>query len=218
MDGAPDPAQASSFFTRATAPPRRTLRAAVAEQQQLLVGLVRAQFAVRAFDPLPDLARNPSISSGLAAADQASRRPYAPGHTGQRCDANPRRAPVAAGFTTQGGQSDASNNVLLDRLHGVPPGGRCAQHRQPHPRMGLNRGTRRARRIRVGQISGSPAGSYRGRVRLRAALWPSPAVTRVRCHPVASLACSAPVGATTSPVVRDDGTTTEKWDEDKKGR
>src|SRR5665811_1168749 len=43
---------------------------------------------------------------------------------------------------------------------------------QPHPRRGLNRGTRRGRRNRVGQISWPPAGSFH--VRHRAASWPSP--------------------------------------------
>ena len=43
---------------------------------------------------------------------------------------------------------------------------------QPHLRRGLNRGTRRGRRIRVGQISWPSAGSFH--VRHRAASWPSP--------------------------------------------
>ncbi|HEY5179806.1 MAG TPA: hypothetical protein VIJ07_08550, partial [Dermatophilaceae bacterium] len=147
----PRPTRAVVLLHRRDRPASRPLRPGEAQRDKLVVGDVSAQLSIEAFDLL-DLGQE--LVNQLRAHHRASSRAALSG-----CDV-PRDGVMLepgelAGITSDPVKSNASNIFVISSadftvsLLGVD----ALQHRSPHFRRGLNRGTRSGRRNRVGQIS-----------------------------------------------------------------
>jgi len=131
----------------------RALRTPVAQRDELVVGDVGAHLAVGPLDPLLELVKM-LIDQLRARRGPIGQCPRVAGRhvAGDGAVRDPASSPASRNDPVK---SNASNMFMISSADfTVSLLGRYAHHhRKPHPRRGLNRGTRRGRRRRVGQIS-----------------------------------------------------------------